>query len=66
MSKQGIDNIDLEKIEAAQKAISNLASAIRVLIPVIVDLNKSFENLRVILENIDERDTTSTQTIRES
>lgn len=49
-----LDNIELEKIEAAQKAISDFASAVRVLIPVIVDLNKSLENLRIILENIDE------------
>lgn len=49
-----LDKTDIEKMEAAQRAIGNLASAIRILIPVIVDLNKSFENLRIILENIDE------------
>lgn len=56
MSKQVItlDKLELEKIEAAQKAISDFASAVKILIPAIVDLNRSLENLRIILEGIDE------------
>ncbi len=52
--------LELEKIKAAQKAMIDFASAIKVLIPAIVDINKSFENLRIILEINESRPNIST------